>query len=321
VPQGDERLRDPRHVHLEAEEVLVRVLGRGDADRLTALGGAGLVLALLSSVPGGGDLVRRLVEEVPGAGLLRDSQKFLAPYALLACLSVGAAAHRAVTSVARHGAEAVAAVALLVVPLPVLLLPDAAAGTWDTVRPVDYPPGLDRVARLVDAGPEPAAVATLPWRSYRSFRGGNGLVSSDPAVRWLDRDVVVDGDLLVGRTRVRGEDLRARTLGNALRHRGVAAALRGSDVTWALVYRDDPRAAGLDLAGLRQVYADRDVALYRVPGVVGDDPGPSPTARALVGAADVAALLAVLAALGWCVARPRPGGTRAEDPVAGTARW
>lgn len=301
--------------------VLVQVLGRGDAARLAWLGGAGLALALLSSVPGGGDLVRRLVEEVPGAGLLRDSQKFLAPFALLVTLAVGATVHRVVAAVGRHGVEVVAAVALVAVPLPLLLLPDAAASTWDTVRPVDYPAGLDRVAALVDAGPGQAAVATLPWRSYRAFRWGNGLVSSDPAVRWLDRDVVVDDDLLVGRTRVRGEDLRSRALGLALRREGVAAALRGSRVTWALVYRDDPRASGLDLAGLRRVYADRDLALYRVPGVVGDEPGPAAAASVLVGVVDVLALLAVLAAVGCCVAaRPRHGRTRAEDPAVGSTR-
>lgn len=270
--------------------VLRAALGRGDLARLAGLALVGLVLAAASSVPPGGDLVRWLVEQVPGAGLLRDSQKFLAPWALLLTLGLAAAVDRLAVTARKAGPEAVWALGLLAVPLPLVLLPDGAATVWPTVRPVVYPAGLARAARIVDEGPAAADVATLPWRSYRGFDWGNGLTSSDPATRWFDRDVLVSDVLQVGRTRVAGENRRGRALGEDLRTGPVAAALRAAHVTWGLVYRDDPAVGDLDLRGLHEVYADDDLALYRVPGASPPQPASGPLVRLLVLLADGLAL-------------------------------
>ncbi|GCD89470.1 hypothetical protein [Nocardioides sp. LS1] len=270
-----------------------------DVRRLAVLGGVGLLLAFASSVPGGDDVVRWLVDTVPGAGLLRDSQKFLAPFVVLVAASFGVAADRAVAAVRAHGPEVVLAVALLAVPLPVALVPDGPGLTWDTVRPVDYPAGLDQVAALMDAGPAGARVVTLPWRSYRVFSWGNGLSSSDPALRWFDRPVLVSTDLQVGDTRIDGEGPDQPDLTTA------------HDVTWVLVYLDDPAAKRLDVGGLDAVYRDDQVALYRVPGAA-VPPGASTGDRALVGLVDALALLVVLAGLGAALSRRR---VRHEEPV------
>ncbi|MBB6626286.1 hypothetical protein H5V45_03020 [Nocardioides sp. KIGAM211] len=279
---------------------LVRLLGRPDAVRLTALGAGGLLLAFASSVPGGTDLVAWLVDTVPGAGLLRDSQKFLAPFAVLAVVALAVVADAVLTAATRHGSEVVLAAGLLVVPLPVLLLPDGAATTWPTVDPVDFPAGLQRAADLVDSGPPGAQVATLPWRSYRGFTWGHGLTSSDPALRMVDRPVLVSDVLQVGPTTIRGESVRVRDLGAALLEEPAAQALAAHDVTWALVYRDDPAAADLDVTGLDEVYADRLVALYRVPGAAVPPAATGTPARVMTGLVDVLALGCVLtgAALG-----------------------
>lgn len=273
---------------------LVRVRGRDDMVRLAAAAGAGLALAFLSSVPGGDGLVRWLVETVPGAGLLRDSQKFLAPLVVLAAVSVAAVAHLAVEAVRRHGAEVVLAAGLVAVPLPFLLVPDGAATVWPTLRPVTYPAGFDRVAAVLDDGPADAAVATLPWRSYRGFGWGNGLIASDPASRWFDHEVLASDDLQVGPTTIRGESVRGRALGRALAAGPVAAALRDQHVTWALVYLDDPDAGGLDLSGLTPAYADADLALYRVPDAGTADTSAGPAARTVTGLADGLALALVV---------------------------
>jgi hypothetical protein len=258
--------------------------------RLLVLSASGLLLAALPALPGGTVLLETLVEHVPGAGLLRDSQKFLAPYVLLV-VAATAAAVDLVQAWAR-GAEARWAVALAGVALPLAVLPDATTATWPTVAPVRFPPGLDTVAAEL-AGAPPGAVATLPWRSYRNFSWGHGETSSDPALRWYDREVLVSDDLAVGRTVVRGENRRTAALGRALAQRPTSEALRQEGVRYALVYLDDPDAPTLDLSGLERRYADGVVALYAVPGVEPRDAEPHP-ARRLVLAGDALAGLLVL---------------------------
>jgi hypothetical protein len=261
--------------------------------RLTVLAGAGLVLALASSLPGGDALMRALVEHVPGAGLLRDAQKFVAPYVVLVAAAAAVCADRAVRTVAGRSTEAVLAVAVLAVAAPLMLLPDGARETWSTVTPIRYPSGLDAAAQVMEDGGG-GDLATLPWRSYRRFSWGNGLVSSDPAVRWFDQVVVVSDDLQVGEEIVRGESARAARLGASLASGPVAPALAAEGIRWALVYRDDPSAPDLDLTGLSAVYADDRMALYEVPNPAPSPPGPSRGQRALVLAANGVALLAVL---------------------------
>ncbi|MCW2851192.1 MAG: hypothetical protein JWM84_856 [Nocardioides sp.] len=294
-----------------------RTLGRVlDLPRVAALAGAGLLLAAASTLPGGSDALVWVVEHVPGAGLLRDSQKFLAPYVVLACASLGATAHLAVRRLAPYGGELVAAVVVVAAPLPLALLPDGAATTWDTVDPVTYPDGFARVAAELDG--EPGELAVLPWRAYRGFSWGNGLTSSDPALRWFDRPVLASDDLQVGRKLVRGESTRGRELGQALAAGGVADALVSQDVRWALVYRDDPAAGDLELDGLEEVYADDDVALLRVPGAGPGAPGATSAERLAVGVADGLALCVLLLAVGrssWLAARRR------RDRPPGDSRW
>lgn len=260
--------------------------------RLAGLAAGGLAVALASSLPGGESLMETLVEHAPGAGLLRDAQKFLAPYVVLVAVAAGATAHRAVRAVAARGPEVVLGVATLAVVAPLMLLPDGAGETWPTVDPVTYPSGLDAVAERMDAEGG-GDVATLPWRSYRRFAWGHGQVSSDPAVRWFDRGVVVSDDLVVGDKVVRGESARSHRIGVALAAGPVAPALAAEGVGWALVYRDDPATPDLDLAGLEEIYVDDDLLLFRVPGA---EPGPAPTslARTVVLAADSLALLVLL---------------------------
>lgn len=272
---------------------LARLQGRDAALRLALLAGLGVGLALASSVPGGDDVIRWLVDNVPGAGLLRDSQKWLAPYVVLAAASLGVVVDSIIGRVAPFGFEALLAVGVLTVPLPLLLLPDGAATVWRTVDPVHYPADFDRVAEVVDG--TDVTLATLPWRSYRGFSWGNGQISSDPAVRWFDADVVTSDDLQVGSTLVRGESPRAQRIGVALRSRSVADALGAEGVGWALVYLDDPGAADLDLTGLDRVYDGDVLALYRAPGTALPKPVVGGAARTLTWLADGLALTVFVA--------------------------
>jgi hypothetical protein len=108
--------------------------------------------------------------------------------------------------------------------------------------------------------------------------------------------VVVSDELVVGDVTIAGEDPLAREVGAALERGTPAEVLPGRGVRWVLVYRDDPEADRLDLTGLRRVYADRDLALYRVPGPVTPAAEPGSGARVAVLAAHGVAGGLVLAA-------------------------
>lgn len=263
--------------------------------RLLGLAAGGLVVAGLSTVPAGAETLRWLVEEVPGAGLLRDTQKYLAPYALLVSLAAGLVSAVALRGVTRLGAEARLSVALVLVVLPLLLLPDATVSTWRTVDPVDYPADVVAVYDLLEEQDDPGALLTLPWRSYRNFSWGHGEVSSDPAVRWLRRPVVTADDLAVGSVVVRGESALAASVGEALETGTPAEAMRTEGLHWALVYEDDPGAGEVDRTGLVEVLRGEHASLYAADtDVVVSRRRPGALAPVLV--ADLVALALVLAA-------------------------
>lgn len=275
-----------------------------DAVRAGALAAGGVFLALLSSIGPGADLVRWAVAELPGAGLLRDAQKYAAPAAVLLACGLGAATDLVLRRARRLGVEVAGPLAAVSLVLPVLLLPDAATVTWSTVEPVRFPDAVDEIAEAVAA--DPADVAVLPWRSYRRFDWGNGRLSSDPAVRFLDADVVVDDTLVVGATEVAGESVRARQVSAALERGRPAEVLPAEGIGWVLVWSDDPAADELDLSGLEPVVSADEVLLLRVPGTLAAVDEPSRTARWIILAADLlAALLVVAAALTRVASRNR----------------
>ncbi|HEX3221385.1 MAG TPA: hypothetical protein VHR35_02365 [Nocardioides sp.] len=282
------------------------------APRLAVLGGVGLALTLLLTTAAGQDVLQHAVTSVPGAGLLRDSQKLLAPFVLLVACLFGAAVDVVVRPLVRHGVEVSVPVGLLLILVPVALVPDGAGAVWRTVEPVRFPSVLEQVATTVDHGPTDRAVVTLPWRSYRNFSWGTGYPSSDPLVRMVRPPVITSDDLAVGRRVVHGESAVAARTGRALAHGRAADVLPGLGVGWVVVYTDDPAAGRIDVSGLQRVLASPQLHLYAVPGV-SRRPAPETWRRASVIGVDVLALLMVLlAAVAWvwpaCGLRNRGGG-------------
>ena len=191
------------------------------------LGVGGLLFALVMTTAPGQAALRVLVAEVPASGLLRDAQKFLVPTVLLVALAVGVAADRIVRALRSRLPDAVELRLVLAVPLvvvPLLLLPDGTRLVWQTLDPVRVPMSsyaeVDRITK--DSG---RAVAVLPWRAYRRFAWGHGLTSSDPAPRALRARTVVSDDLQVGSRRVQGEGALAGRVGEVLASDGVARDL------------------------------------------------------------------------------------------------
>ncbi|MEP6814784.1 MAG: hypothetical protein ABI873_04445 [Marmoricola sp.] len=279
--------------------VSVRAVGRLQPG-LPVVAAIGLALAVAGAVPGLDGAMGWVVSHVPGGGLVRDGQKWLAPYVVLV-VACGA------DSLGRLGrwlrsqdrdAAWLAVVAALV--LPVALLADGPRQTWQVLAPVLYPADLtEAVGRLADAPSESGDVVTLPWQSYRLYRWGRPVSASDPALRWSARPALVSDSLRVDAGSLNGEDPRARRVGRIVTGAGPwGRPLAQQGVGWVLVYRDQPGASGLDLEGLRPVVEGRRVALYAVAGPVRTPPRASAAARTLVAVVDVGLLAAALVGAG-----------------------
>jgi hypothetical protein len=241
------------------------------AVRLAWLAAVGLLLAAAATVPGLSALLRWAVRAVPGAGLLRDGQKWLMPFVLLAVLAAGLAADRLTGRLTGRtgrwdGWRVPCAVAAAVLPL--LLLPDGPATLRVPLSPVHYPAGWQRIADRVSGSS--ASVLVLPFASYRSFDWAPGRTVLDPAPRLLDPPVLVDDRLVVGDTVLTGEDPAAARVRLVLGGDPpeLAPQLADLGIGWVVVEARTPGPPPPDLRGLRQVIGDPDVRLYQVPGLV-----------------------------------------------------
>jgi hypothetical protein len=167
-------------------------------------------------------LVTAVVAHVPGGGLLRDGQKLLAPAALLVALAAG---HAVAALAARRRTVPYA---VLLGLLPVLALPALGWGVGGRLAAADYPPSWTALRAAVTAAP-PGEVASLPWTLYRRLDFAGDRVVLDPLPRLLDRRVLVNDDLALSATTVRGEDARSALVTAELAAAPtVAATLPGS---------------------------------------------------------------------------------------------
>ncbi|WP_054054282.1 hypothetical protein [Alloactinosynnema sp. L-07] len=259
---------------------------------LPALGGLGVVLALLTTVPWGADLLRWAVTTVPGAGLLRDSQKWVAWWALPLALGFALAVERAVRHLDRGRLAALGAAALL----PVLTMPDLALGGFGRLAPVDYPADWTAVRATLLADDRPGDVLTLPLSTFRRFAWNDERTQLDPAPRILPRTTVIDDTVYVNGRPIPGEDPRVPGVRDTLAARGGLGAL---GFGWVLVEHGTPGAVDpAVLAPLTETFRGPWLTLYRVPGAIAAPPALGPP-RAPVLVADSIALLIVTLGLLW----------------------
>lgn len=254
----------------------------------------GLALALAPRVPGADELARWVVTHVPGGGLLRDSQKWIAPLVVLATMSLAVSLDRLRAWTARHGTGLAAVVAALGVCVPVVLLPDATGQTWDAVRPVSYPREFASIRDQLAAAPDSGAMVLLPWRSYRRFDWGNPRTVHDPAYAWFDLSMIGSDELVVGRRRVSDHDPATDDVRRAAGSPEAGTRLAGLGVGWVLVYTDDPLTPEVRLRGLERVGGGPDLRLYRVAEPVHPKTAVATWRRALVIGVDLLVLMAWL---------------------------
>ncbi|WP_377642820.1 hypothetical protein [Oryzobacter terrae] len=273
-----------------------------------AWGLGALVVAALTSIGPVGVVVADLTEVVPGLGLLRDGQKWLAPFVVLTVVAAALAAQLGLAAVRRRLPVLAPTALALAVLAPFVLLPDAAVVVHRVLTPVTYPAELAAAARVVVADPRP--VVSLPWRLYREYGWAGPYATYDPASRWLDARVVASDDLVLGDRVVRGEDPLASAVGDVVARPGTATAgeLASRGVRWVLVAVDDPAAPPLLDAlgatpGVERPVAGSAYVLFGLPG-----PSPDGAAAARVSTATVwfVAVVDLTVALGLAVVSLAP---------------
>jgi hypothetical protein len=287
--------------------LLRRHLGRSGVWLLGGLSAAGLAWAVLGVwFP---DAAGAVVASVPGAGLLRDAQKWLAPWSLLVSVAAGLGAARVAAAVARRGGEPVlgpATVGTLMLLL-IVVLPDLAGGVAGRLTQVDFPRGWLELRGVLAERTEPGDVVVLPWSAYRQPAWNDEVAVLDPMPRLLTRTTIVDDGLVVlddgVPVRVSGEDPRAVLVGAAVEAGELRAEdLRAWGVGWVVVQPDAAGAVPERYVGLREVRlppaaAGEGLRLLGVPG--GADPEPwraGPVRTALVVGTDLLALAVLLGA-------------------------
>jgi hypothetical protein len=283
------------------------------------LGMVGVVLAALPTVPGGDELLGWTVTHVPGGGLLRDSQKWVAwwalPLALGFALGAGAAAR-----VLRRRAARVALLAAAAV-FPVALLPDLAFAGWGRLSAVDYPDDWAHVRAVLASDERPGDVVALPFGAFRQFGWNGNRTQLDPAPRVLPRPTIIDDTLFVDGRAVAGEDPRAAEVRAALDRRADLAPL---GVGWVLVEHGTPgRVDPATLAGLTTVYDGDWLTLYRTSGRVGESAAAGPP-RVAVLVADGLALATVAGGLLWLalpIGRVMAPCSRPREQHRGQTDW
>jgi hypothetical protein len=267
-------------------------LGSATARRFGVLCAAGLLIAIAAALPGGSAVLRWSTVHLPGAGLLRDGQKWLLPFVLLAVLCLGAAVDR----LASRGQAALVIALAIGAALPMLLLPDAGATLRPTLTPARYPLGWQLASQAVHG---PGQVLVLPFASYRSFDWVTASSVIDPAPRWLGPVAVVNDQLVVSGRVLAGEDRHAAALGAALAtSHDLPTALAAEGIGWVWVEKHTAGPPLPDLAGLKRTLSTADIDLYQVPGPV-RVVQVSPLSRAIVYTVDVMLLLFV--AISVCV--------------------
>jgi hypothetical protein len=273
------------------------LLGRrwppGAAAGLLLAAGVGLLLAAAPALPGSRALVELVVAQLPGGGLIRDSQKLVAPLALAEAVCFGLGVERVPPLLPARWARPAAA---LLVAAPLLLLPALAWGGAGRLAAVDYPPAFAEARAAMAADPVPGSVLVLPWHLYMAHPWNGDRVVLDPAQRWFTRRAVGNDDLeLVGLT-VPGEDPYAARLGPLVRGSApLAQGLPAAGVRYVLVFKAGDWTAWPDrLAGLVPTIDRPELALWRVPARPAQVRFPAPPAAPVV-----AADLLVLALLAW----------------------
>jgi len=278
--------------------LLARRRAGGLAWTLGALGAGGLLLAWLPTTGTGQDLMDAIGAVLPGGGLLRDSQKWLAPLVLASCTGFAEVVRRCLDRDGRtESSGALVAAALAVLPLAAL--PGLAWGLAGTLGSVPYPEEWHEVrGDLERAGASDDRMVVLPFTVYRRYPWNEQTAVLDPAPRFFPGDVVVDDALPVRGGVVPGESrLADRIRAAADPPEGLAEVLAAEDVRFVLVERSTPGGGDVAVPGGDVLHQGEDLVLVDL-GHEGDPRRLGSAGFAAVLVADALAVAVVVVALG-----------------------
>ncbi len=245
-----------------------RRLMRPSAGRAFAVAAlVGLAVVVLSALPLTSVAWAEMARAVPGGGILRDSQKLLAPWVVLLSIGAGLLADR--LPVGERG-RALLGASLVV--LPIALLPGGTWGIGGRLEPVVVPKDYLAVAARLSAA-EPGVVGVLPWRQYRRYEWNDRRVSLTILPRVVDQPTVYDDSLPLASGVVPGEDVRAARVTRAIDD-GVApfSALRGLGVRYVAVEKSTGLPEVVPPADARLVIASDELDVYELSASQVDEP-------------------------------------------------
>jgi hypothetical protein len=294
---------------------VVPVLGRAAALTLSVSAALGLLWCLL----GGWTVTRSwaawVVTDVPGAGVLRDAQKWLAPWVVLVAVAAGLGAARVARGLLRSSGDRSAAGALAVslVALPVLALPSLAWGELGRLSSVGYPDDLAQVRAAIAASGDGRDAVSLPWGTFRRFPWNPGRTVLDPVPRAMPVTVVASDSLVVatshGLVTVAGDDPASAQVQEAISaRRPLGPVLDALGVGWAVVADDLPDARTDLPSDAVPVVRGTSFSLFRLAGTT-EPAAPAAGTVVAVVLGDAAAVAVLALALGITIrTRVRRGG-------------
>jgi hypothetical protein len=272
----------------------------------------GLLLAAAPSLPVLGGVMRWVAATLPSAGFLRDSQKFVTPWALALAVAFGMGVDRVQDSLPAR--DRLARLGVLALPLlPVALAPTLVWGAGGRLHTAAYPTTWSRVETLTASDPRPGAILTLPWHAYLPFAWNEDATVHQPAPLFFSRPVIAATALEVNGHVLPAEDPRSRLLDPiVLDPRPFGHRLSRLGVRYVLLFHEaDYREDGRKVAGLHQIFKAPDLTLY-LAGRARAGPTFRVPPLGPVLAGDAVAVVAVAIAAGGAISgrlrRRQPGG-------------
>jgi hypothetical protein len=245
---------------------------------LGAAGLIGLAVAALGVTAPGRSLLSDMIAAWAGFAVLRDGQQYVAALALVEAIGFGTgvawvlrrARARTSTGTGAGTATAGAALGVLALLAPVLLLPGMAWGATGRLHAVQYPADWLTARRLIDSDPHQGTVLLLPWAQYRRYPWNGGEAVFDPWSRLLSRAVVYNDALTVGSQTVGQESAASIWLNRVIGQTGpltgrlLAAGVRYLVIDAGPLLGQAPAAlaAAARLPGAHVIIDSRDLVVF-----------------------------------------------------------
>jgi hypothetical protein len=280
--------------------------------RLAVIAVGALFVAGLPIGGAGKRLVTHLVDVVPGTGLWRDSQKWLMPFVLVACLGVVVLFDAVQRRLSRNGLPVTFPVVLLALS-PVVLLPSLAWGLSGRLEAVSFPGEWGTVRTILENQPSgDRRTAVVPWSAYQRLPWNDRRAALDPALRFFPGQVVASEELRVADgVTVRGDSSPSAVERAVDDHSPLGPALAADGIRYLLVEKTASGADAVRLPAASTLHDGPELLLLDL-GAGGRPIRASHPVPIL--AADALTVLSAAVAAGLLIRRRAPAAIRYDSP-------